>query len=89
MLLRLEDARREAGGLQEAPEVVPGVRERCTGASAPVAGVDPAEHQTHPRAQRVGHGAHSRRRHHGMIAATTRSGGFWLSSVDPELEQAA
>lgn len=43
LLARIEEARREAGGVQEAPEVVARIREVRTGGRARAPGIDAAE----------------------------------------------
>ncbi len=56
LLGRLEEARREAGLMQQAPEVVPGIGEVRVRAVGEATGVDPAEDDQQPRRENVGDG---------------------------------
>ena len=55
LLVRLEEPRREAGVVQQAPEVVARVREMRAGRRRDASGVDPAEDDREPRREHVGH----------------------------------
>ena len=54
ILAWVEEARREARGAQQSPEVVPRICELCAGCCAGAAGVDPAENDTQSRREDVG-----------------------------------
>src|SRR5206468_9477778 len=57
LLGRLEQTRREAGGVEQAPEVVPRIREVGAGVGADPSWIDPAEHDAEVPREDVGKSA--------------------------------
>ncbi len=84
VLLRLEEPGREAGRVEQAPEVVARVRERRLRTRAPVAGVDADEDEAQVRPERVGNGVVEL--HRRMIAVERGLRGVALARVDAQLE---